>query len=91
MTCSVAPSVPSQVLRVCEASNALQAGTACRYNDPFTLANVVISPGAPITFTFTCPTFRDHTIEFGGLFATYSGPVFNNGAPAATITCTRNS
>lgn len=38
----------SQVVRVCESSIALEAGTACWWND--SLANVVVTPQQPIDF-----------------------------------------
>jgi hypothetical protein len=76
LSCTVGANAKSQVLRVCEASVALQAGTACRFNDDFTLANVIVSPGAATQVSFTCPSARDAG-EPGGLFATYSGPVWN--------------
>lgn len=63
-----------QILRVCESSTVLQSGTACRYNDTFTLANVVLAPSAPVRFT--CPAARDSQ-ETGGLYSFYSAPLYN--------------
>jgi len=86
LSCSVANNAKSQILRVCEASVALQSGTACRYNEASTLANIVVSPGAASVFSFQCPSARDAT-EPGGLYSTYSGPAWNKDNSAA-ITCT---
>jgi hypothetical protein len=85
LSCSVSGNAKSQILRVCESSRALGAGTACRFNDAFTLSNSVISPGAATVVSFTCPSARD-SIEIGGNYATYAGPAWNKDAPAA-INC----
>jgi hypothetical protein len=85
LSCSVANNAKSQVLRICEASVALQSGLACRFNDDSLLANVLVVPGAATSVTFKCPVGRD-AIEVGGLYSTYSGPAFNID-PLASITC----
>jgi hypothetical protein len=93
LTCTIPDTAKSQVMRVCEASNVLHAGTACRYNDDFTLANVVVQPGVATEVTFKCPTqrFQDDGVpdasEIGGAYAIYSGAVYNGGTPTAPITC----
>ncbi|CAF3803803.1 unnamed protein product [Adineta steineri] len=63
-----------QVVRVCEASIALRSGLACIWND--SLANVIIShKDEPRDVHFICPPKRD-SIETGGRFAVYFGPLF---------------
>jgi len=86
MTCTASGSY-SQVLRVCEASVNLQSGTACRFNDNWTLSNTILPPGMPIAVTFTCPSARD-SIEIGGHYALYSGALYNQQTPNAAVTCT---
>lgn len=84
------PSSDSQVLRVCEASVRLQSGVACRIHEPNNqvLANTIIHKGdEPSSISFTCPTARD-SVEVGGYFATYSGPVLNGIDPLEEIVCT---
>jgi len=80
----------AQVVRFCESSIALQAGTACRYMDDFTLNNtVVLGSGGTAPVTFTCPAARDAT-EVGGKYSVYGGLLYNNGtiaANAVTVTC----
>jgi len=76
----------SQVLRVCESSAGLHTGTACRFNDAFTLANVVIKPGTTQAITFTCPAARDNDQETGGFYSIYSGAVYNGRDAAESFT-----
>lgn len=70
------------VLRVCEASYALDAGTACTFRDA--LAAGTAADEAELTFT--CPAARDE-VEVGGRYALYVGPLVA-GEPAGTVTCT---
>jgi len=86
MNCSIPITAKSQVLRICESSIALGCGTACRFNEPHMLANVLLSPGVSTPVQFQSPPKRD-TIEIGGKFSTYVGPVFNRD-PLSTVTCT---
>jgi len=86
LLCSIAGNAASQVLRVCESSLQLKSGLACRYNEDHKLANVVIAPGVNTPVSFTCPAARD-SVETGGAYSTYAGPVFNAGDSAAAITC----
>jgi hypothetical protein len=85
LSCSISASAKSQVLRVCEASVVLGAGTACRFNDQHLLANLVLTPGVASMFSFQCPSARD-SAEVGGLYSTYSGPAWNKDAHSP-ITC----
>jgi len=70
------------IVRACETSRALGAGTDCVHRDA--LANFTIEGGT--TATVTCPASRDAT-EIGGQIAIYAAPVY---APdgANAVTCT---
>ena len=86
--CSLPSGSASQVLRICEASTMLKAGTACRYMDDSMLANRVIDAASDnVSFTFQCPTARGVN-ETGGYFALYSGPVLNRVDSYAPPACT---
>jgi hypothetical protein len=87
LTCTAPASTPAQVLRVCESSVELKTGTACRYNEAQTLANVILTPGVATPVSFTCPAARDGP-EVGGKYSTYYGPLFNPDALASSISCT---
>lgn len=83
LTCSVPEGSAPQVVRVCEASQALGAGVACDTRDALALAD--IEGAGPITLTVPCPGPRG-AAEPGGQFAIYTAPVFGEDAPA-TVTC----
>ena len=74
-----------QVIRICEASTVLKAGTACRYMDDSMLSNAVMT-SSRFKFNFTCPIARSAN-ETGGRFTVYSGPVLNKGDQPADIIC----
>ena len=63
-------SLGTQVVRICEASRVLGAGTACTAGDA--LAQGTIAVGEPADLSFTCPRARDAE-ETGGLYAVYVG------------------
>jgi hypothetical protein len=86
LQCTVGNNAASQVLRFCESSRVLQSGLACRYNEEHILGNFVIRPGVSNAVSFTCPAARD-SVEIGGRYSTYSGPVLNGVDNSATITC----
>jgi hypothetical protein len=72
LQCSIpgAAPKPPQVIRVCETSHALHAGTACVYTER--LAADIIDDTK--TITFTCPSARDST-EPGGWYSIYTSPL----------------
>ena len=83
-SCALAPAttsssvVPSQAIRFCESSISLGTGTACDYNRA--LLQVSVPAAVPTylpaqTFKFACPDARD-SVEVGGAFSMYSGPLF---------------
>jgi hypothetical protein len=84
LRCTLPAHSPPQVVRVCEASAVLGAGTACTSSDA--LANLDIEADAPLTLAFACPAARSLT-EPGGLFALYTAPAFTED-PSAEVTCT---
>ena len=86
-SCKITSTSQPQVLRVCEASTVIGAGTACRYMDPSLLANIVVLPTQTSNFTVQCPVARSYG-EVGGKYSTYSGPLMNGMDASATITCT---
>ena len=86
-SCKIPSTSQPQVLRVCEASTVIGAGTACRYMDPSLLANIVVLPTQTSNFTVQCPVARSYG-EVGGKYSTYSGPLMNGMDAGATITCT---
>jgi len=86
LKCSIPNSAASQVLRVCESSIKLQTGTACRYNDAWTLANTIILPNVQTSVSFKCPTARDK-VEVGGFYSLYSGAELNGIDSNAVVTC----
>jgi len=84
-----------QVARVCEYSHALSSPIPCRAEDtwvplapgkrdqPYTLANAVVTDRASTTVRFVCPTPRQGgSPEPGGAFAIYTAPVFPDDAAA---------
>jgi len=78
------PYLHAQVIRVCESSEKLRAGLACRYNE--SLANVVIDQVTPafVSVTFTCPSARDAE-EHGGFYSLYMNMVLiTDGTPSVT-------
>jgi len=81
LSCSVANPALPQVVRVCERSTVLGAGTACVFLDA--LANEIV--GAPTPVSLTCPTARDAT-EPGGALTLYAAPVLPSDA-AQAVTC----
>jgi hypothetical protein len=83
LSCTVAAGSAPQVARICEGSKSLGTGVACTFQDA--LGNVTVEAGTPTPVTFTCPTGRD-SVETGGAYALYGGPVFTDDK-AATITC----
>lgn len=83
VSCAVADPSKPQVLRLCEASAALDTGMACAYRDA--LAAGVVDQGGLVA-TFDCPTARDAS-EPGGRFALYGAPLFDADG-AQPITCT---
>jgi len=76
----------SQVVRLCESSIALNTGTACRFNDPWLLANAIVLPYKKTKVSFSCPTKRD-SVEVGGFYSMYSGVLFNGVDSQVPITC----
>jgi hypothetical protein len=83
ITCSAKDGAAPQVVRICEGSKVLGAGTACLEQQA--LAGLTIEGGASASTTFTCPKQRDAS-EPGGLVALYRGPLFPED-DAADITC----
>jgi hypothetical protein len=93
LNCTIASDAMPQVLRLCESSVALQTSTACRIMDSasftmfnITLANEIILPNQGNIVKFTCPTQRD-SVEVGGYYGMYSGPIYNGVDPLAPIAC----
>jgi hypothetical protein len=72
LSCSVEDAAPL-VVRVCEASSVLGAGTACW--DAEALASQTLSGSESVSFTFTCPAERSAS-EPGGKFALYQAPLW---------------
>jgi hypothetical protein len=83
LTCSTKKGSEPQVVRLCEGSKVLGAGTACLEQQA--LASLTLEGGGSVTATFTCPAKRDAS-EPGGLVAIYRGPLFPED-DAADITC----
>lgn len=73
VTCSVKGGAAAQVVRFCEGSQVLGAGTACLEQQA--LASFSIESGASASAGFKCPAERDSK-EPGGLFAIYRGALF---------------
>jgi hypothetical protein len=84
LRCTLPPGSAPQVVRACEASAVLGAGTACTASDA--LANADVDVRQPLTLTVTCPTARSLT-EPGGLYALYTAPAFPRDQGVA-VTCT---
>lgn len=82
VTCSIPEGSVPQVVRICEASWALQSGIPCTYNDA--LASAVIERENDLTFR--CPTQRDD-VEKGGAYAFLTGVLFP-GQNVEQVTCT---
>jgi hypothetical protein len=81
----------SQVVRICESSRVLNAGSACRYEE--SLGNATVKPGSNATVvTFTCPAARDLQ-EYGGAYSLYISKLAKNapsdkGDKAGNAQCT---
>ena len=73
----------SQVLRVCEKSEAL-GGVDCTFRD--SLANVVVKP-AGTRVSFTCPAVRDASVAGTGGYSMYQAQLLSS-QPAESISCT---
>lgn len=76
LSCTVADVTKPQVLRICEASHALDTGTACTWRDALASATV----DGPVSVDFTCPALRDVLSEPGGRYAIYGGAMLPNDA-----------
>jgi len=74
------------VVRICESSISLNSGTACRYTEPYILANEIILSTAWQDVNFDCPTARD-AIEVGGRYSIYSSPLLGTD-PHKNVQCT---
>lgn len=83
LSCSVSARAEPQVLRVCDVSTRLGAGTACVYEEA--LVNQVVDSD-DVELSFTCPGPRDAS-EPGGFYSFYTAPVFPEDDPAP-ISCT---
>jgi hypothetical protein len=81
LSCSTASG--TQVLRVCEKSEALGVGVACAVKDAS--ANAIVT-SAPTTVSFTCSAVRDSASGAGG-YSVYEAPILPSQS-AATISCT---
>lgn len=75
-----------QVVRLCERSDALGTGLACRYEHA--VANASVEAGAGLDIAITCPAARSAT-EPGGAVSLYVAPVYDGDA-SAKVTCTFN-
>jgi len=84
----------AQVIRICESSIELGTGTACRYNDSFTLLNEIVLPTQSKTMYFRCPGPKDVPAEVGGKYSIYVGNLFNinnNALPSLMCQATTSS
>lgn len=81
LRCSISRDDSSQVLRICEASRAMQIGIPCTYNEA--IASEIIVSKKDISFT--CPKARD-AVETGGLYSFLTGPLFL-GEKIAAVNC----
>jgi hypothetical protein len=76
------------VVRLTDFSHALNSPIPARYEDsyvplspgvsdqPYLLANAIVSASSPLTVTFRCPQAREgSTAETGGTYSAYSAPV----------------
>lgn len=75
----------SQILRVCERSQALDVGIPCTVAEAS--ANVVVEPGQPTSFRFAVPAVRDAVAPGTGGYALYQAPVLPTQA-SAPVACT---
>jgi len=83
ISCTTEAGAEPQVVRLCEGSKVLGAGTACLEQQA--LVGLTIEAGSEATATFTCPVKRDAS-EPGGLVAIYRGALFPEDEVSA-ITC----
>lgn len=73
LDCSIPNTAEPQVLRLCEASHVLGAGTGCM--EAHALKSKTILAGGSEAITFKCPSARSES-EPGGLYALYYGPAW---------------
>ncbi|MBA2542906.1 MAG: hypothetical protein H0V17_24885 [Deltaproteobacteria bacterium] len=75
------------IVRICEGSIALGAGTDCSFgSDNMISQTVVTNPAGNTDITFACPGARD-TTETGGRIAVYTAPLYEADGPAAGFIC----
>ena len=73
------------VVRICESSHVLKAGTVCDYDTA--LQNKVVRPFVTQKVRFQCPKYRD-VREIGGLYSIYTTALFPQlKHPSTSITC----
>lgn len=88
-TFSIPRGAAPQVVRLCDYSHALGAPIPCRHEDtwvplapgvsdqPYTLADAVVTAERPVTLSFACPSPRTGgEAEPGGVYSVYTAPVF---------------
>jgi hypothetical protein len=75
---------PTQVLRICEKSDALGTGVACTFRN--SVANAPIGYDRE-TVTFACPVVRDAAVPGMGGYSVYHGPMLP-WQPEDQIDCT---
>ncbi len=81
VSCSIPSGSTAQVVRLCEASRALQSGIPCTFNDA--LGSGIVETKKNISFV--CPEARDAT-ETGGAYSLLTGALFPE-EHSADITC----
>lgn len=81
LRCDVPNGSPTQVVRICEASQVLQTGIPCTYNDA--IGSGLVS--TTVEISFTCPTARDEK-ETGGLYSLLTGAIIPR-EEATRVTC----
>jgi hypothetical protein len=85
LSCTIPGAASAQVLRVCEVSEALGVGVACTLRD--SLANVVVLPSGPTSFSFQSPAVRDTSTPGTGGYSLYQGSVLPSQS-IHPVTCT---
>jgi hypothetical protein len=87
ITCRTTSGAEPMIVRICEGSIALAAGTDCSFNSPNMIAQAVVTATANTTISFQCPGERDPITETGGRIAVYTAPLFEEDGARTGFVC----
>ncbi len=86
VTCTGGSAAQPMVVRICEGSVALGAGTDCSFGSANMLAQQIVASPSNTTISYTCPPARD-TTEVGGRISVYTAPLYEADGSRAGFVC----